>query len=110
MNILCAGLNHRTAHLDVRERFAVRENEMQELLVRLRSIEGVSGAVMLSTCNRVELYASSLCPLRALDGFRAILSERAGLEAPLYHHVTPQAVRHLFRVASGLDSMVIGET
>ena len=110
MNILCAGLNHRTAHLDVRERFAVRENEMQELLGRLRAIEGVSGAVMLSTCNRVELYASSLCPLRALDGFRAILSERAGLEAPLYHHVTPQAVRHLFRVASGLDSMVIGET
>jgi len=88
----------------------VRDNEMEELLGRLRAIEGVSGAVMLSTCNRVELYASSLCPLRALDGFREILSERAGLEAPLYHHATPEAVRHLFRVASGLDSMVIGET
>jgi len=110
MNILCAGLNHRTAHLDVRERFAVRDNEMEDLLGRLRSIEGVSGAVMLSTCNRVELYASSLCPMRALEGFRTILSERAGVEAPLYHHATPQAVRHLFRVASGLDSMVIGET
>jgi len=110
MNILCAGLNHRTAHLDVRERFAVRENEMEELLERLRAIEGVSGAVMLSTCNRVELYASSLCPMRALEGFRSILAERAGLEAPLYYHDTTQAVRHLFRVASGLDSMVIGET
>lgn len=110
MNILCAGLNHRTAHLDVRERFAVRESEMAEVLGRVRAIDGVSGAVMLSTCNRVELYAASLCPLRALEGFRSILSERAGLEAPLYHHDTPQAVRHLFRVASGLDSMVIGET
>lgn len=110
MNILCAGLNHRNAHLDVRERFAVRESEMAEVLGRIRAIDGVSGAVMLSTCNRVELYAASLCPLRALDGFRSILSERAGLEAPLYHHDTPRAVRHLFRVASGLDSMVIGET
>jgi len=110
MNILCAGLNHRLAPIEVRERFAVREGEMNEMLERLRGIEGVSGAVMLSTCNRVELYASSLCPMRALDGFRRILSDRAGQEAPLYHHETPYAVRHLFRVASGLDSMVIGET
>lgn len=110
MNILCAGINHRTAHLEVREQFAVREEEMTDLLARLRGIEGVTGAVMLSTCNRVELYASGLCTLRALEGFRSILAERAGFEAPLYHHDTPQAVRHLFRVASGLDSMVIGET
>ena len=110
MNIICAGLNHRTAHLEVRERFAVRDSEVGELLAQLRGIEGLSGAVMLSTCNRVELYASSLCPLRTLEGFRSILNVRTGLEVPLYHHVTPQAVRHLFRVASGLDSMVIGET
>jgi glutamyl-tRNA reductase len=110
MNILCAGLNHRSAHVDVRERFAVPEAEMTEVLGRLRRVDGVSGVVMLSTCNRVELYASSLCPMRALDGFRGILTERGGLEPPLYHHDTPQAVRHLFRVASGLDSMVIGET
>ena len=110
MNILCAGINHRTAQLDVREKFAVREEEMTELLERLRGIDGVSGAVMLSTCNRVELYASGLSTLKALEGFRSILAERAGFEAPLYHHDTPQAVRHLFRVACGLDSMVIGET
>ncbi len=110
MNILCAGLNHRMAHIDVRERFAVRETEMGDMLGRLREIEGVTGAVMLSTCNRVELYASSICPLRALEGFQMILADRAGFEAPLYHHDTPRAVRHLFRVASGLDSMVIGET
>jgi glutamyl-tRNA reductase len=110
MNILCAGLNHRSAHLEVRERFAVGESEMPEMLKRLHGIDGVSGAVIISTCNRVELYASGLCPMRALDGFHEILQERAGLQAPLYHHDTPQAVRHLFRVASGLDSMVLGET
>ena len=110
MNILCAGINHRTAQLDVRERFAVRQEEMDSFLSDLSGVDGVSGAVMLSTCNRVEIYASGLCPVRALDEFRKILSGRAGLEAPLYHHTTPQAVRHLFRVASGLDSMVIGET
>lgn len=110
MNILCAGINHRTAQLDVRERFAVRQEEMAAVLADLRRVEGVSGTVMLSTCNRVEIYASGLCPERALDGFRTILAGRSGLEAPLYHHTTPQAVRHLFRVASGLDSMVLGET
>lgn len=103
-------MNHRTAHLEVRECFAVHEGEMVGLLNQLRGIEGVSGAVMLSTCNRVELYASGLCTQGTLAGFRAILLERAGMEAPLYHHETAQAVRHLFRVASGLDSMVIGET
>jgi glutamyl-tRNA reductase len=110
MNILCAGLNHRTAHVDVRERFAVREEEAGELLEHVRAIDGVTGAVLLSTCNRVELYASGLCPVRALDGIRGLLSRRAGVEPLLYHHDTPRAVRHLFRVASGLDSMVIGET
>jgi glutamyl-tRNA reductase len=110
MNILCAGINHRTAHVDVRERFAVRESEMADMLSRVRGIDGVTGAVILSTCNRVELYAAGLCPVRTLEGFRSVMSERGGLEAPLYHHATPQAVRHLFRVASGLDSMVIGET
>ena len=82
MNILCAGINHRTAHVDVRERFAVRESEMADMLARVREIDGVSGAVILSTCNRVELYAAGLCPVRTLDGFRSVMSERGGLEAP----------------------------
>ena len=110
MNIFCAGLNHRTANLDVREHLAVSDTEMGAMLARLRAINGVSGAVMLSTCNRVELYASTLCPLQTLNGFQQILLERSGGDVPLYHHATPEAVRHLFRVASGLDSMVIGET
>ena len=110
MNILCAGISHRTAPLEMRERFAVGDSEVGELLGQVCQIDGISGAVMLSTCNRVEVYASGLCPERALRGVRSILAGRTGVEAPLYHHSTPQAVRHLFRVASGLDSMVIGET
>ena len=110
MSILCAGINHRTAHVDVRERFAVSESEMGGMLERVRGIDGVTGAVILSTCNRVELYASSLCPMRTLEGFHSLLGERTGVEPQLYHHVTPQAVRHLFRVASGLDSMAVSYT
>ena len=110
MNIFCAGLNHRTAPLSMREQAAIQDREMAAMLERVRKIDGVSGAVMLSTCNRVELYASTLCPLQTLHGFQEILQERSGEILPLYHHTTPAAVRHLFRVASGLDSMVIGET
>ncbi|MBX9743319.1 MAG: glutamyl-tRNA reductase [Chthoniobacterales bacterium] len=110
MNIFCAGLNHRTTSLDIRERLALGTSEMEQLLKRFHHNDAISGAVMLSTCNRVELYAATLCPLRTLREFQVLLQERSGIEPLLYHHVTPAAVRHLFRVASGLDSMVLGET
>lgn len=110
MNVLCAGINHQVASVDVREQFAVQNHEMAHVLHALRSVESVSEAVVLSTCNRVEVYAASVCPERALDGLRGLLIDRAGIDAPLYHHDTPRSVRHLYRVASGLDSMVLGET
>jgi glutamyl-tRNA reductase len=110
MNILCAGINHLVAPVDVRERFAVANHEMTALLERLRGVEGLSEAVVISTCNRVEFYAASICPELALGGLRGLIETRAGVAAPLYHHDTPRSVRHLFRVASGLDSMVLGET
>lgn len=110
MNILCAGINHHVAPVDVRERLAVGNHEVADVLHRMKSIEGLTEAVVVSTCNRVEFYAASICPERALDGIRDYLETRTGFEAPLYHHDTPRSVRHLFRVASGLDSMVLGET
>lgn len=110
MNVLCAGINHQIAPVGVRERLAVQIHETGEVLTRMRAIEGVTEAVVVSTCNRVEFYAASICPERALDGLRGFLFDRAGMDAPLYHHDTPRSVRHLFRVASGLDSMVLGET
>ncbi|HVE15564.1 MAG TPA: glutamyl-tRNA reductase [Chthoniobacterales bacterium] len=110
MTILCAGINHHIAPVDVRERFAVANHEIADVLHNVRRIEGLHEAVIVSTCNRVEFYAASICPELTLDGLRDYLEMRTGLEAPLYHHDTPSSVRHLFRVASGLDSMVLGET
>jgi len=110
MNILCAGINHLVAPVDVRERFAVANHEVPGVLQHIRAIEGLNEAVIVSTCNRVEFYAASICPERALEGLRSFLETRTGTAAPLYHHDTPRSIRHLFRVASGLDSMVLGET
>ena len=110
MNILCAGLNHQSAPLEIREKFAVGGHGIEEALCAVRQIDGLAGAVILSTCNRVEFYAASLCPVRAFDSLQTLLRDRTGVDAPLYFHDTPRSVRHLFRVASGLDSMVLGET
>ena len=111
MTILCAGINHRNASIDVRERFAIGTHELESVLSRMRGIDGLFGAVVVSTCNRVEFYASSVCPLRAMEGLRQFLIERTGINnLPFYSHDSLPGVRHLFRVASGLDSMVIGET
>ena len=111
MTILCAGINHRNASIDVRERFAIGTHELESVLSRMRGIDGLFGAVVVSTCNRVEFYASSVCPIRAMEGLRQFLIERTGINnLPFYSHDSLPGVRHLFRVASGLDSMVIGET
>lgn len=111
MNIVCAGVSHRNATVDVRETFAVGPHEMEATLAQVRKIDGLAGAVIVSTCNRVEYYTASVCPIRVLDGLRGFLEERGATRlAPLYTHDSPASIRHLFRVASGLDSMVIGET
>jgi len=111
MTILCAGINHHNAPIEVREKFAIGSNDLQESLAQLRAIDGLFGAVIVSTCNRVEFYAASVCPMRVMEGVRRFIDKRAGVtEAPFYTHDSHLSIRHLFRVASGLDSMVIGET
>jgi len=110
MNLLCAGVNHRIAPVEVRERFAVGQHELQGVLADLGKVDSLSEAVVLSTCNRVEIYAAGLCPMRTLNGVQDWLFRRTGLQPPLYHHGTQGTVRHLFRVSCGLDSMVLGET
>ena len=115
MEILCYGLNHRTAPVEVRERFAVAESVAGDLGTRLARDAG-GEALVLSTCNRVEIYVASEsqgAAQRVLEGF---VRERAGVEAEgsFYDAFVMRdgdlAIRHLFRVASGLDSMVLGET
>ncbi len=110
MNILCAGLNYRTTPLALRENYALSKEKLEKLLQRTHRSGGVSGAVLLSTCNRTELYASSICPVQTFQHFQSLLEEETGIALPLYHYVEPKAISHLFRVASGLDSMLLGET
>lgn len=110
MNILCAGINHHCAPVEVREKFAVGDHELPGVLDVLRGIDGTAGAVVLSTCNRVEFYAATICPVRTIEALRHWLTRRAPEPVPLYEMHTPASVRHLFRVSCGLDSMVLGET
>lgn len=112
--IVIVGLNHKTAPLAVREKlFAGCQKEMN-LLNDLLSIEGVSEILHLSTCNRVELVAAADKAKSAVDELRAYLAHFGGLtpdEAAncLYAYCDEEAVRHLFRVTSSLDSLVMGE-
>jgi glutamyl-tRNA reductase len=112
MEILCLGLSHHTAPVELRERFAIPEGEIAAVAGQLKSAPGVSEAVIVSTCNRVEFY---LAAEQAGAGFSAVsdylVSRAAAPDAEhFFQHATEQSVRHLFRVVSGLDSMVLGET
>lgn len=111
MNIVCAGISHHIADVALRERFAVPAYQIAERHAELRTLEGLSEAVIISTCNRVEYFAVTQFPGRTFEDFNALLRTHAGIvDAPLYRYETAQSARHLFRVACGLDSMVVGET
>lgn len=110
MQLFCLGLSHHTAAVSLRERFAVPESETADVLVSLRQLAGLREAVLLSTCNRVEIYGATDDTSAALAGVGDHLRGRAGENAPFYRLRDGEAVRHLFRVAAGLDSMVLGET
>lgn len=115
MPLVVIGLSHRSAPVTLRERFAFAETQIPEALRKLRESGAADEAVILSTCNRVELYAvSPLEPARAFMALREFLVSyrdyREPLRDELYALSEPQSVHHLFKVACGLDSMVLGET
>jgi glutamyl-tRNA reductase len=110
--ILVVGLNHETAPLAVREALAFPKERLPEALARVRAETGLGEAMILSTCNRVEVYGRSAEPrLEEVAGFLARYHSRSAEEiAPhLYRLEGEAAVRHAFRVAASLDSMVLGE-
>ncbi len=113
--ILLTGLNHKTAPVEVRERLAVNAGELPAALDALRACPGVEEVMLLSTCNRVEVLASAAQEGR-LEGRPLVeaLARLRGLDAAallphFYTYEGEAALRHLFRVASSLDSMVLGE-
>jgi glutamyl-tRNA reductase len=112
MSILVMGLNHRTAPLELRERLSFSSKRLESLLPGLPQELNANGLVLLSTCNRTELYVSSkdlsTSREKALDFIRAH-AKADNIEPLLYAEEEADAVQHLFRVASGLDSMVVGE-
>ncbi|NLK52931.1 MAG: glutamyl-tRNA reductase [Syntrophomonadaceae bacterium] len=118
MFIVLVGLNHRTAPVEVRERLALSESAQQQTIHDLRNTPGIEGCIILSTCNRFEIYCAvrELEPgIKAVNQFLANWLTSAGisLEEVKKHFYCPtchEAVGHLFRVAAGLDSMVIGES
>ena len=106
MTLWVLGLNHQTAPVDLRERVAFDAGTVPHALSSLRALPDVAEAALLSTCNRTELYAVS----EDSDALAQWLSGHAeGLDTYLYRHRDADAVRHLFRVATGLDSLVLGE-
>jgi glutamyl-tRNA reductase len=115
MPIVVIGLSHHSSPVTVRERFAFAEARIPAALELLRSSGVAEEAVILSTCNRVEIYAaSSLEPAKAFVSLQEFLVSvhdyRDPLTDEIYALSEPQSVHHLFKVASGLDSMVLGET
>jgi glutamyl-tRNA reductase len=113
MRLLITGLNHKTAPVEVRERMAYDPASLGPALNDLRA-RGVSEGIILSTCNRVEIAVASEDGCDARPAVDRFLSESRKVQlddiAPhLYHHEAEQAIRHLFRVASSLDSMMVGE-
>ena len=114
MNILIVGLNHKTADVDIRERLAFNGQKLEEGLQRIKTLPDVKEAVILSTCNRVEIYAAVTNAASAHEAIKNFISEfhgidRSALETSLYAYEDINAVRHVFRVASSLDSMIVGE-
>ena len=113
MPIIVAGLSHHTAPVTVRERFAISEAAAVPLLQQLKQSGLVEEAVLLSTCNRVEIYASMPAgrPWTALrDFFGAGNGLQPPAESEVYLLPEPASLEHLFKVACGLDSLVLGET
>jgi glutamyl-tRNA reductase len=114
MKLLITGVSHNTAPVEVRERLAFREEALPAALADLKARDGVAEAVILSTCNRVEITVTTddrVDPQSLVDSFLAEFKAiEPGRIAPhLFRHEGRDAIHHLFRVASSLDSMVVGE-
>jgi glutamyl-tRNA reductase len=112
--LLALGISHKTAPVALRERLALPEGRAASVLAELVSHADVHEAVAISTCNRTELHMVTRDPVEAESAALSALSRQAGIRPTelvgrLYSHRDEDAVRHLFEVAAGLDSMIVGE-
>src|SRR5256712_9672556 len=111
MKFFAAGLSHKTAPVELREQLGVKQSEIVDLAFALKSFGHLGEIVLLSTCNRVEIYGTTR---QAMGHIKALLqllcAEPRDLDPHIYLYEGDAAVRHLLRVTAGLDSMVLGET
>ena len=109
-SIVCIGLNHETAKVEDRERLAILERDLPEVARAICNIAPITESVVLSTCNRTEIYAASTDGPAPIEEFLRDHFDLDETDIELYHKSKTGAAQHLFRVSSGLDSMVLGET
>ena len=114
MHIAVVGLSHRTAPVEVREKLSISDQHIEGSFQALKSKEQIIEVSILSTCNRLEIYALVQKPEPGVNSIKEFLKEHSGLpEEQLFPHLfnynQEEAVAHLMRVASGLDSLVLGE-
>jgi len=114
MKVLVIGLNHKTANVEIRERLAFNGPKLEEGILGIKQVPEVKEAVILSTCNRVEIYTcvgNTSAADRNIKNFLSVFHkiQNNEFEKSIYTISDSNAVRHVFRVASSLDSMVVGE-
>jgi glutamyl-tRNA reductase len=115
MHIAVVGLNHRTAPVEVREKLSFSGDTLGDALKQLKSYPVIQGCAILSTCNRTEIYAATMEMDEGLNAIWDFLSGFSGTDISqiknfTYCHTLYDTIRHIFRVAAGLDSMLLGET
>ena len=111
MNLILLGINHKTAPIELRERVAIPRELLAAASQSLARVTGVSEAMILSTCNRVEILTTTNASNVDISGFleQHFSIDASVLRPHIYEYRDSEAVRHLFRVAASLDSMVVGE-
>ncbi|HXE97295.1 MAG TPA: glutamyl-tRNA reductase [Dongiaceae bacterium] len=114
MNIIVVGLSHKTATVEIREKVAFSPNQIEKPLGELVRLDGIIEGVIVSTCNRVEIYATTRDIAGGIARIKRFMADYHHLafemlEPHLYSYHAESAIRHVFRVASSLDSMVVGE-
>jgi glutamyl-tRNA reductase len=114
MNIVVVGLSHKTATVEIREKVAFAPTQMEKPLRELLALDDITEGIIVSTCNRVEIYATTRDIAGGMARIKRFLADyhhipMDALEPHLYSHHGEAAIRHVFRVAASLDSMVVGE-
>ena len=115
MYVLLIGLNHKTAPVEIREKFAFSGGQLEEAYQRLKLATPIEGAVILNTCNRTEIYATCKDIADGQEFMKSFFITHSGLSEEelaqyIYQPNCYEAIAHLFQVSAGLDSMVLGET